>query len=304
MLRIIFILLIAGIFTAEAAEKDSTILRKIDPAYDGEYFIRLKNGDFISGRFIEFVNDKKYGEGVRMATEVGRAIIYASQIDEIVRKEDHFRHKHRVFLLPTAEPIGDDHFIGAFELLFLYGGFGIQDWLSVTAGRSIVPGIASYEQLSELNVKFTLTSMEFKDIARKLSLAVGGNLSFLNDDNRMGHLYGVATVELSRTFLTASVFAKIDGEDFFIIRIRNEAQPVIYENGSIGIGLGIDTKIPAWHGVHFIGEIWNSNITKPTNSGVLLGLRLCNYRYSMEFGLSFFTQPLVVPFTSFSWTPF
>jgi hypothetical protein len=68
--------------------------------------------------------------------------------------------------------------------------------------------------------------------------------------------------------------------------------------------MGIDTEISGRHGLHFIGELWNSDVNQPTNSGVLLGLRLFNSGFSADFGVAFFMQPFVAPFASFVITPF
>jgi hypothetical protein len=80
--------------------------------------------------------------------------------------------------------------------------------------------------------------------------------------------------------------------------------PFVYEDGSFGLALGVDTHLSAWKDVRIIGELWNSNISKPTDTGVLLGVRLGNTKFSADFGLALFTSPFLLPFTSFSWTPF
>jgi hypothetical protein len=114
----------------------------------------------------------------------------------------------------------------------------------------------------------------------------------------------VATAALSRTSLTAAIFYKGGSKDIYRIRMANNALDLTYGDGAFGLGLGLDTKLSRMHDLHFIGELWNSDATKPTNTGVLLGLRLCNSSFSADFGLSFFTQPFIAPFCSFVWTPF
>lgn len=279
-------------------------MKGILPNRELEYILRLANGDVLSGYVIEMVNDPKDGEGIKLKTEVGNAIIFANQIVEITPKEEQYRHSHSVYLLPTADPISSNHFIGLYELMFFYAGAGVGDILSVTAGHSFLPGISSSQQISALNVKLTLLSMEFEDVARKMTLALGYNLAYVNSYNRFVHLYGVGTVELSRSKLTAMVFAKMGSKDFYDIYFGNNRIDLIYEDGSFGIGLGLDTRITKRHDLHLIGEIWNSNVAKPTNSGVLLGFRLCNSSFSSDFGITFFTIPYIVPFVSFKWTPF
>lgn len=299
----IIVVYIAILFSSNYLYSDDSILKGLSIDYNLEYIIRLENGDLITGSIVEFVNHQEFGEGIKVRTEIGTAIIYAEQIIEIKSKENNYRHDHRVFLLPTAKPIKNNHFIGAFELLFLYAGFGIADIVSITAGRTIVPGIRSDQQVSEMNAKFTLTHIPFQS-NKSIDLAVGGNLAFINSSNNLTHLYGVGTFNLSMTSITGSVFYKMGAEDFYQLYFSNELVNMTYNNGSFGIGLGLDTKLSKNHGIHVIGELWNSDIAKPTNTAVMLGIRLCNSSLSADFGLSFFTQPFVAPFTSFVWTPF
>jgi hypothetical protein len=295
---ILFIVIIS------ATDLYSVEYKNLLPSSKQAYIIRLNNGDLFTGYITEMINDPEEGEGIKFKTELGIAKIFFNQITEITLANELYRHNHRVFLLPTAEPIGNNFFVGDFEMLFLYFGFGISDWLSITAGRTIAPIISSNQQISEFDAKFTLYNSPMENVARNLSIAAGANLAFINHDNRFIHLYGVGTINLDRSSLTASVFYKIGSQDFNILNFDNQAVDVTYENGSFGIGLGLDTKFTKRNDLHFIGELWNSNIAKPTNTGILLGFRLCNTNISADFGIAFFTQPLFVPITSFVWTPF
>ncbi len=280
------------------------ILKNISISTEIEYAIILNNGDILTGYILEFTRNEKNGEGIKFDTELGEAIIFEKQIKRIYPVEESNRHSHRVFLLPTAKPIGNNHFIGAFELLFFYAGFGIGDIVSITAGRTVVPQIRADEQFMTLNGKVTLLTENFDNINRSLSLAVGGNLAFINDRNRLVHYYGVGTFELSRTSLHASVFYKAGSQDINDLYFGVNHIEMLYPNGAFGIGLGVDSRLSNTHGLYFIGELWNNNIQQPTNTAILLGLRLCNQNFSAEFGLSFFTTPFFAPFTSFVWTPF
>ena len=266
--------------------------------------VRLSNGDVISGFVIEYIGATESGEGIKLKTLLGTAIIYSKEIVDITTEDDFYRHNHRIFLLPTAEPIGSNHYIGDFEMLFLYGGFGIYDIASVTAGRSIIPGLPSSDQLSELNAKITVYDSDIPEVARRLTLAVGTNLAFINSRNRLIHYYGTATVSMFRSSLTASVFYKGGSQDVYRLRFSQNDLTMVYPDGSFGIGLGLDTKLTKRHDIHIIGELWNSDVTRPTNTGVLLGIRLCNTNISADFGFAFFTQPFIAPFASFVWTPF
>lgn len=303
MTKFIFIiinLLLAFGFALNAKNITEDIL----PNKEIKYIIKLTNGDIISGYIVEMINDPDEGKGIKFSTELGTATIYDDEIEEIKLEKNYYRQNNRIYLLPTAEPIRNNHFIGNFELLFFYIGVGISDFASITAGRSFIPNIRSDQQFSVVNTKFTIYKMYLNSYNKKLSIAVGGNLAFVNSRNRLIHLYGVTTLSLNRSAITASLFYKIGSNDFYEVNFSNSKLGLIYPDGSFGMGLGLDTKFSNTHLLHFIGELWNSDVTKPTNTAVMLGLRICNSKFSADFGLSFFTQPFVAPFMSFVWTPF
>ncbi|MFY8160821.1 MAG: hypothetical protein ACOVNU_05785 [Candidatus Kapaibacteriota bacterium] len=282
----------------------SEIIDKDNIKYDKEYIIRLKNGDIFSGFIVELVTNEDEGDGIKFKTSLGKTNIYFFQIAEINLKEEYYRHNHRVFLLPTAEPISNNHFIGNFELLLFYGGFGIGDIVSVTAGTSVVPTLNRDEQFSTLNLKFTVYNERFEDMDSKAAIALGGNLAFINHNNNFQHLYAVASFTGPKSVLTGGFFYKLGTQNNYELKFGREFLNANYFNGSFGVGLGLDTKFASSNDLHFIGELWNSDIASPTNTAVLLGLRLNNTRFSADFGLAFFTQPFAVPVFSFVWTPF
>jgi hypothetical protein len=280
------------------------ILKDFKPEKKTEYILRLNNGDVVSGFFLEFTSSADYGDAIKLRTALGNAIIYESQILEITRSEDIYRHSHRVFLLPTAEPIRNNYFIGDFEMLFLYAGFGISDYFSMTLGRTIVTGVPASEQISNLNVKFTVFSMDFDSIARNMFISVGGNLGYVNSANILEHIYVAATINLPKTSLTAVLFEKLGTNDLYTLNFNQYIQGMYYPNGSLGLGLGLDSRFSDRHDLHFIAELWNSDLTRPSNTAIMLGFRLANTAFSADFGMAFFTQPFVAPFASFVWTPF
>jgi hypothetical protein len=100
------------------------------------------------------------------------------------------------------------------------------------------------------------------------------------------------------------MFYKAGSDDYYKVRMGANSIDMNYADGSFGLGIGIDSRFSSMHDLHFIGELWNSDVTRPTHSAVMLGLRLCSSNFSADFGLSFFTQPFVAPFCSFVWTPF
>ncbi len=268
-----------------------------------EYVFRLSNGDILTGTIYDRESDDK-GYSLRIKTAIGTTIIYEEEIAEIRELKAYYRHSHRVYLLPTALPIKDDHFLGNYELGLFYAGAGISDFLSITAGRSVLPFALPNQQLSVANAKVSFHGIRFEDIPADIYFAVGGNLAFVNDNNRLIHYYANATYLGDKSSVTATLFYKAGSQDFAIVRLKNEYIEMNYPDGSFGMAFGLDTKFSSRNDLRFIGEIWNSNINQPTNSMILLGLRLAGTKFAADFGLAFFTEPMAVPFASFVWTPF
>lgn len=268
-----------------------------------EYILRLTNGDILTGKIVEITDDE--GEPfLKLKSSIGTATIYQNQIVEIRLKEEYYRHNHRVFLMPTAEPIGDNHFVGLFELFFGYAGVGIADVGSITVGRTLIPGIPASDQLTLYNAKATVYTLPNEDKKGALHFAIGGNLATIGKE-AISNIYGVATLVGERSRLTGMMFFKSSGSDVFDINLGNYGVATArYATGSVGIGLGVDAKFSTRYDTHVIAELWNNDVTRPTNTAVLLGLRQSNSDISMDFGLAFFTQPAVAPFVSFTWTPF
>lgn len=276
-----------------------------DFKYDAStvYSIKLTNGDLITGLITEIFDDGE-GYSLRIKTELGNAVIFDNQIYDIYIKSREYKHAHRVFLMPTAEPIGKDYFIGSYELVLFMAGFGISDIFSFTAARSFIPTIASRYQISNFNAKFTLYKLAFTEVAKSVSIALGGNYMLINHNNQLLHIYNSTSVDFGRTMLTANIFYKAGNKEFHDIYFDTYYVDMYYPNGAFGLGLGLDTKFPRRNDIHFIGELWNIDVMNPTKSALMLGLRICNTSISADFGFSFFTQPFIAPFASFVWTPF
>ena len=276
---------------------------------DKIYIIRLKTGDLISGYINEIISSPK--SGIKFETEIGIAPIYLDQIAEIRLSIDYYRYDHRVFLLPTASPIGDNDFVGLYELAFVYAGVGFGDYVSLTAGRSFIPGFSSKEQLTLINLKATIYNVDWEDAPGGMTLALGANQVYF-DDNQITNAYFVSSFEMEKSTLSGGLFVKTGGDDsvqisnnsFTINNNNNISNGFRYPTGSVGIMIGLDKKIARWQGVHFIGELWNGDLSKPSNTGLLAGIRLFNTSFSADIGLALFTAPVVAPFASFNWTPF
>ncbi|MCU0424490.1 MAG: hypothetical protein MUF71_02570 [Candidatus Kapabacteria bacterium] len=306
----------------------SPVLKGISANTDTEYLVRLINGDILSGKIIEILSkdlvakelqtsektsdkssdkaaSKADDEAIRLENALGVLTIFASEIVEITPRNGLYRHNHRLYIMPTAEPISGNAFIGIWELLFAYAGVGITDYVSITAGRSLIPGILPNEQATLANLKITPYATPIDGSGTRIFTCVGGNIALLNENNIVGHVFAGATLKGSRTSLTGQVFYKVNAPNFYAIRGGNLfAFNANYAQGTFGLGLGLDSRLSDRHDVHFIGELWNADVLRPSNSALLVGLRLCNTAISMDFGVAVTPQPLAIPFVSFAWTPF
>ncbi|MFZ9869907.1 MAG: hypothetical protein ACO3E0_01990 [Candidatus Kapaibacteriota bacterium] len=272
---------------------------------DEIYVVRLENGDILSGAIVEFSEDDT-GAYVRVASVVGRAKIYAKEIHSIYSSEADYRHRHRGYILPTAIPIGNDAFISLIEGVLPYAGVGVGNWLSITAGRTLVPGIAWSEQVSLVNAKFTVHTAPHGLVeGGEQYYAVGINGGWLNDVNFLGHVYGVATFTGKRTQATLMMFAKVAGKDNYTIKAGNFFGPSAFPlpNGTFGVGIGLDTRFPEMRNLHVVGELWNADLTRPANTALYLGLRLTSRAVASDFGFTIVQGPFVVPTVAFAWTP-
>lgn len=268
------------------------------------YYVRLLSGDELTGAIVDIVDDDFDGAGIQLRTAIGTATVFEWQIAEIRPLVFAYPHPHRLFVMPTALPIGEHEFIGLYELLFLYGGFGFQQVLSFTAGRTFVPSVPSEQQATLLMLKATLYDRRTEKHGEGVTLAVGGNLAYLNKNNPMTHLYGVGTWSSEETHLNALVFAKVSGADSTTVRMGTLGDVgLLYAKGTVGIGAGLDTRLaPGQRTIRFIGELWLHDVTQPKKAVAMAGVRLWNTDFSADFGLAVFRGG-VAPVASFVWTP-
>ncbi len=271
---------------------------------DVKYIIRLKSGDEFTGFVTDNGEKDDYGKYLKLQTALGVPKVYYTEIDGIQEYGDIYKNNHRVFLMPTAEPIAGAPFIGNYEAFLFYGGFGITQYFSLTAGRSAIPLLYPGQQFSLINVKSTFLTVPFDSIEGHLSLALGGNVSFINNDNRLIHFYTAATIRFKRSSFTATVYYKTGSDDFYEIDYTNLVMPLYYANGTIGIGMGVETKFPGRNDLFFTGEFWNKDIANLRSSCFSMGLRSVYDKLSMEYGFMLFTNPYIVPYFGFTWTPF
>ncbi len=300
VLSICVFLLTNSVFLT-ASEISSEFLEKYKYT---QVIIRLNNGDLFSCEILNYELEDGKVNKLEVSTAIGKTKIFVDEIAEILHYQDYNRHSHRIYLLPTAEPISSNHFVGNFEILFFYGGFGISDYISITAGRSVIPAVRSQDQISVINAKATLYQHYWETMEGNMSIALGYNYSLVNNNNTISHLYSSVSFRGAKSILTASMFTKLGINDYYKARFGDNFLPFTFEDGSFGFALGLDTRFSSTRDIHFIGELWNSNITKPGNSALFIGLRLGNSKVAADFGIAVFGSPYFLPFTSFAWTPF
>ena len=273
---------------------------------DAEYYVRLVNGDVVTGTIVE-INSDSSGSFLRIATSFGRARLYAREISWIGLREASYRARHRGILLPTAQAIGNDHYLALVEGVMPSIGVGIGSFLSITAGRTVVPGIGWSNQFSTVNVKGTVYEGPNGLVEQgKQVYALGVNGAWVNDVNFIGHLYGVATFTGKRTSVSTLVHAKVSGKDDYTVSGGTLFSPFRfpYANGTIGVALMMDVRFPEMHDLHFIGELWNSDLTRPSNSALFVGLRQGNTALTFDVGVAVLPGPNVAPALVVQWTPF
>lgn len=314
MMRLLVIVMLAigcvALMPPHIAAQDLGIgdqaLEAMEYETDAEYYVRLTNGDVVTGQIVEIASDSS-GAFLRIATSFGRARLYAREIAWIGLREQSYRARHRGILLPTAQPIGNDHYLALVEGVMPTIGVGIGSVMSITAGRTVVPGIGWSNQFSTVNIKGTVYEGPNGLVEQgKQVYALGVNGAWVNDVNFIGHLYGVATFTGKRTSVSTLVHAKIAGKDDYTVSggtlFGQFRFP--YTNGTIGVALMMDVRFPEMHDLHFIGELWNADLRRPSNSALFLGVRQGNTALTFDFGIAVLPGPNVAPALVVQWTPF
>ncbi|MFM8569805.1 MAG: hypothetical protein ACKOB6_09410 [Candidatus Kapaibacterium sp.] len=307
---IVAVLFFTGATTSAVAQgltSATPVVSGLDAGGNTRYMVRLDDGEQLIGTVVDVIEGDSSTAAIKLKTAIGTATIYLAQIREIRAMDDDYRHAHRIFLMPTAEPIGGDHFAGSVELLGLWAGAGIGEVASVFVARTVIPGIASREQVSVCNLKATVYEERYETMTGKMNFAVGMNLAWLNAANRITNVYAAGTFTRVRSRITGIVFGNMSGSqsDLFTATAGTLGSVLVrYPSGSIGFGIGVDTRFPGRQDLHVIAELWNSNIGSANNSLFLLGLRMANSSVSMDFGFAVVPGFTLVPVTSFAWTPF
>ncbi len=301
---LVLMLVIVSCITVLSAD-DKFPLENFDPDPELIYYVRTINGDVLSGLTTQVKEDGK-GNYIELTTINGRIRIYEENIAWIGLYIDSYRADSRGLLIPNAEPIGNDSYIGITEAVMPTVGIGYTPYLNIVAGRTIIPGIGAENQFSLVNIKSTLYEAENGLVeGGKQFYAVGFNASWVGDVNFIGHVYGAATFTGKRTRVTTLVHWKAVGKDVYTVSTGSLASPFQfpYINGTLGVGLMMDIRFPELHDVHLLGELWGADISRPSQSGLFVGLRQTNNQLTYDFGLGLLPRGVLVPIVNFAWTP-
>lgn len=284
---------------------DDAVLEAIEIEPGVEYYIRLTSGDVLTGQLLDITLDKK-GARAQIATLVASVTVYASDIAWIGTREQANRSRNRGFAIPTAEPIGNDFYIGVISGAVPTVGFGLFDVGSIVLARSFIPGLSMREQFSLVNLKATVYEAENGLVeGGRQFYAIGINGAWINDVNFIGHLYGVGTFTGTRSRVSTVMFSKAFGRDDYTVNLGTLGSSFRfpYASGTFGVGLMIDVRFPEFNDLHAMAELWGVDIARPAQSVFVLGLRKVNTSTTMDFGLGLFPGGFLAPVINFAYTP-
>lgn len=219
---------------------------------------------------------------------IGLSSLGYAQADSLASK-DPYRH----FIMPTAKPI-QGGYAGVWELAFVQAGYGFGDFLSVSGGITLMPTVSMKSQVGFLQAKATLAD------EHGISFAAGVNYLRMTSEYPYIHGFVSATAEQQdETRYTGFIFYKFYGEEYPVVDIYPYGSFSFSYTGSLGAGIGFDKPIKAWKNIRFVAEVWNHDLTSAKNIALLAALRLETKDFSSDFGLMYFSVPLLVPVASF-----
>lgn len=303
--KYLLVLMLCTLLSQPMSAIDDTILQDMEIDTEVEYYVRLTNGDVLTG-FLSDVTTDKQGARVQMKTAIAMVTIYASDIAWIGTREQAYRSRNRGFVVPTAEPIGNDFYIGVISGAIPTVGFGLFDVGSVVLARSLIPGLSMREQFSLINLKATVYEADNGLVeGGRQYYAIGINSAWINDVNFIGHLYGVGTFTGTRSRVSTVLFSKSFGRDDYTVNLGSLGSSFRfpYASGTFGVGLMIDVRFPEFNDLHAMAELWGVDISRPAQSVFVLGLRKVNTSTTMDFGLGLFPGGFLAPVINFAFTP-
>lgn len=191
-------------------------------------------------------------------------LIYEDEIIKIKAstfEPNHFKwQEHSTFLMPTANPIMNNHFIGNYEIFLITGGVGIANFLSVTGARSFIPLTPADKQISLLNVKMSLPKISLQPMTNSnLAFAVGLNYAQINADNKLWHIFGTATYNVlssSPANVSVGAFYKLGYQEFPSTAVLFERQFIFdYQDGAFGLYFGLEKHFNTRKDVSLLLEV-------------------------------------------------
>jgi len=302
----IFVIVFWGVISNNSYADVSLANFKKDFDINSEYTVYLTNGDMISGKIIELLYDADETDpiAIKLSSIVGIIKIYEDEIQRIYCSKFLSAGTNRAFIMPTANPVGSKFSLASYELFALYSEVGILDLVSITGATTLIPKLVDYESenVSFVNAKISLPKLKFQD-SSSVTFALGANAVFLGA-NDLYHIYGLATYNTQdASQVTAGLFYKIANQDLPMgFSFFGKNMLIDYPDNTFGISANTEVNFSNRKDLFFIGEFWNSDLSKPTNSIIILGLRLKGRNFSSDFGLLLSTQPFLAPVINFMWT--
>lgn len=258
------------------------------------YIVQMKSGDSFRGNLVGHTDST-----VTVRTEFGRVTVAKELVEQFIPLDGPYRRRPLHFLMPSASPSGPGVFLSNYELGFWYGGVGLGNGATITAGATLVPGIPLKHQLYHAGAKITV------ERSPEYELAVGATYTWITTDHPYAHIYGVGTFPAGTARYSAMIIYKATGEDIARIAIApfggDTTDFNLFYEGAIGAAFGFDAPAFGRDDMMWVGEIWNNDITKPQNTVSLLGIRVMNETLSADFGIALFTAPFVAPVFAFTW---
>lgn len=264
------------------------------PRENLKHIVVMKSGDSFRGDVVGHTDST-----LTIQTEFNRVVIGKNLIKEFIPLDGPYVRRPFHYLMPTASPNGPGGFISNYELGFLYGGIGLGNGATISAGMSIVPGFSLSSQLYHANAKFTIERSE------QVEVALGATYTFLTTRQPYAHLYGVTTSKLGDGRLSAMLFYRVSGDERGQVELHGFGDDTtrfnLFYEGALGVAFGFDAPAFGRDDMFFFGEIWNNDVTRPANTASVIGIRLSNEILSADFGVALIAVPMIAPAVGFTW---
>lgn len=290
------------IINSAASEKQNS---KLDRLVRGaSYTVELTNGDVLTGEYLDDVHSQEDGDGIKLATEIGNASIFNWQIARIYFSANDYRYDSKMLVLPTAYPIGRNHYLALVEGVMPEAGVGIGNWISLRGGCSILPVKRITGQFAYVNAKCTIFNGIIDSSLGNFALAPGLNFATLGGGNNFWHAFVSASLDFGTTIISANIFYKMSGGDLYSYRFQDNLWNFGYSDGAFGLSFGIDKKLNA-RGLDFFAEVVNGDVNEYKKSAADVGIRFSNSKFGADLGIGFaLGGSFPVPIMQFHWTPF